>query len=526
MARLPTGTVTFLFTDIEGSTQLVKTLGARYTDVLAEHQGILRTAFAAHGGEEVDTQGDSFFVAFRRAKDAVAAAVDAQLELAAHAWPEGVRVTVRMGLHTGEPHVGTERYVGFGVHKAARIGAAGHGGQVLLSRATRELVADELPPHVTIRDLGARRLKDVARPEQLAQLVIEDLPSDFGELATLDAALRRRRRRVYAGAALAGVLAVAVAVLIVGEGSENTSVAVNSVAVIDPASSRVVGSVALGGRPSAIAVGAGSIWVANTEDETVSRLDAQTHQLEHTIPVGDYPGDVAFGFHAVWVLLPGVPSRLRRIALERSQAEEPFDVQVPYLGCDRARAALVAGRGALWLACSYIDGSDAARIDPVTQRVDSVLDVLLSSLPTAVKLSDVAVEQGSAWFVNQSANAVTQIDADSLLKVREVTVGAGPHAVAVGFGSIWVANADDDTVSRIRITGADPGPHSVLIAVGDEPVDIATGEDAVWVVNRGNATVSRIDPRNGTVAETTELRHEPSRIAVGEGLVWVTVQDY
>src|SRR5579884_1790539 len=160
MAELPRGTVTFLFTDIEGSTRLLKELGRNYSHALAEHQRILRAAFAAHGGREVDSQGDSFFVAFNRAKDAVAAAVDAQRDLGAHAWPEGGAVRVRMGLHTGEPRIGGDRYVGLGVHKAARIAAAGHGGQVLLSRTTRELVEDELPSGVTLRDLGERRLKD------------------------------------------------------------------------------------------------------------------------------------------------------------------------------------------------------------------------------------------------------------------------------------------------------------------------------------------------------------------------------
>src|SRR5581483_9419642 len=191
---LPRRTVTFLFTDIEGSTRLLKKLGPLYAEMLAEHQRILRAAFAAHGGREVDTQGDSFFVAFGRAKDAVAAAVDAQRDLAAFGWPEGGAVKVRMGLHTGEPRIGDDRYVGLGVHKAARIAAAGHGGQVLLSRTTRDLVEDELPTGVTLRDLGERRLKDVDRPERMSQLVVEGLQSDFARLRTLDEELRRKRR--------------------------------------------------------------------------------------------------------------------------------------------------------------------------------------------------------------------------------------------------------------------------------------------------------------------------------------------
>jgi class 3 adenylate cyclase len=236
MSELPSGTVTFLFSDIEGSTALLKQLGGRYGEALAEHQRMLRAAFAAHGGHEVDTQGDSFFVAFRRAKDAIAAAVAGQRDLAAHEWTEGARVSVRMGLHTGEPQVGEQRYVGMGVHKAARIGAAGHGGQILLSSTTRELVEDELPPGVTIRDLGERRLKDLDRPERLFQLVIEGLRSDFAALRTLDVELRRKRRRMYAGAALIGVVAAAVAIPVfaLGQGPESggANVAPNSLAVI------------------------------------------------------------------------------------------------------------------------------------------------------------------------------------------------------------------------------------------------------------------------------------------------------
>ena len=172
MAELPSGTVTLLFTDIEGSTQLLKRLGDTYGEVLAEHQRIVRQAAAARGGREIDTQGDSFFFAFPRANAALGAAVVVQRMLAAHDWPEGGEVRVRIGLHTGEPVVGEERYLGIGVHRAARIGAIGHGGQVLLSNATRELVEDDVGG-VSVRELGSYRLKDIDRPERLFQL-------DFG----------------------------------------------------------------------------------------------------------------------------------------------------------------------------------------------------------------------------------------------------------------------------------------------------------------------------------------------------------
>jgi predicted ATPase/class 3 adenylate cyclase len=185
MAELPSGTVTFLFTDVEGSTRLLARLRGRYAEVLGEHQRLLRAAFDEHDGREVHTEGDGFFVAFARASDAIAAAVSAQRALASQRWPEGVDVRVRMGVHTGEAEVRQDDYVGLDVHRAARICAAGHGGQVLISSSTRELVADELPPDVALRDLGEHRLKDLELPEHLFQLVIGDLPADFPPLASL-----------------------------------------------------------------------------------------------------------------------------------------------------------------------------------------------------------------------------------------------------------------------------------------------------------------------------------------------------
>ena len=185
LGELPIGTVTFLFTDIEGSTELLKRLGGeRYGDALADHQRILREVFAEHDGHEIDTQGDSFFVAFRRAKDAVSATIACQHRLTEHAWPNDAQLRVRMGIHTGEPAIGGERYVGLGVHRAARICAAGHGGQVLLSQTARELLRDDPIPDVSLRDLGEHQLKDLDEPERLYQLVTPGLQEDFAELKT------------------------------------------------------------------------------------------------------------------------------------------------------------------------------------------------------------------------------------------------------------------------------------------------------------------------------------------------------
>jgi class 3 adenylate cyclase len=172
MASLPGGTVTFLFTDIEGSTRLLQELGDAYGDVVRDHRMLLREHLGDKGGTEVDTQGDAFFYSFPRAKDGAAGAVAAQRALAEHEWPEGAEVKVRMGLHTGEPSVGEEGYLGLDVVRAARICSAGHGGQILLSETTRALLGNDLPEGVSVVDLGQQNLKDVQH-ERIYQLAVD-----------------------------------------------------------------------------------------------------------------------------------------------------------------------------------------------------------------------------------------------------------------------------------------------------------------------------------------------------------------
>ena len=180
-------TLTFLFTDIEGSTNLVRRLGEDvYGRALADHHQIIRDGLRFHDGREVGTQGDSFFATFTSLRSCVAAVVDIQLALGNHSWPDGERLRVRMGIHTGEATEASTGLVGYEVHRAARIAAVAHGGQVLLSSAAAGLVEDSLPPDVALRDLGAHRLKDLGRPETLFQLLAEGLEAEFASLRSLD----------------------------------------------------------------------------------------------------------------------------------------------------------------------------------------------------------------------------------------------------------------------------------------------------------------------------------------------------
>jgi hypothetical protein len=260
----------------------------------------------------------------------VAAALDAQTALARHPWPNGEPVRVRMGIHTAEPVVGGERYVGLGVHRAARVCSAGHGGQVLVSGATRELIEEELPPRVRVVDLGEHRLKDLDRPEHIYQLVGDGLASDSPPLKTLaaqpaeatpfagrerelaaaaHAAVGRRLQLpsklllLVAGAALASG-AVAAAILFLNGGSEGAlaSLPPDSVGAIDPDSGEIVDVVAVDESPGPIAFGAGALWVLNGNSRTLSHINPRTHKLLGTDGIGGLPSNMTASRRDVWVL--------------------------------------------------------------------------------------------------------------------------------------------------------------------------------------------------------------------------------
>ena len=185
--RLPAGTVTLLFADVEGSTRLLNLLGERFGPARARMRELVRKAAADHHGAEVDWAGDGVFLAFGRAADAVAAAAEIQRSLAAEPWPHDEAHRLRIGIHTGEPDLGPEGYVGMDVVIAARVCAASHGEQVVVTRATRDMAGEEPLPGAAFRPLGHHRLKDVPAAAQLFQLVAPDLHDDFPPLKTLSA---------------------------------------------------------------------------------------------------------------------------------------------------------------------------------------------------------------------------------------------------------------------------------------------------------------------------------------------------
>ncbi len=517
MADLPSGAVTFLFSDIEGSTRLVKELRERYGDVLGEHQRLLRAAFGAHGGYEVDTQGDSFFIAFSSARDALLAAVEGQLALLAHPWPDGVRIKVRMGVHTGQAVASGGRYTGLAVHRAARIGAAGHGGQILVSQATQTLVEDEEEDlHIHLQDLGEQRLKDLDRPVRLYQAATDGLPTEFlplrpnAELAPVAPVVPfwRRPATIVAAAIGAAIVVAAIAALLLRGGETSVAVRANSVAVVDPANGRVVEDIQVGTRPGPVTFGAGSVWVGNLDDGTVSRIDARERTVLHNIPLEDRtPTGLAFGIGAVWVA-HGLRGQVSRIDPQFDDVSDPIQVVDAGLG-GSSNGAVATGEGSVW---AVFGDSTLARIEPDTGQVEKTR---AGQLPAGIVVSG-----GSVWVSNSGDANVTRYNPTAFQEdIGNPTVGRRPTGIAAG-EAIWVANSAGDSVSRI-----DPNDVAVVtVPVGKGPSTIAVRPDAVWVVNTDDGTLSRIDPETNKEERTFPIGQAPVGIVFAEGLLWVTVQ--
>jgi class 3 adenylate cyclase/streptogramin lyase len=522
MADLPSGAVTFLFTDIEGSTRLVKQLRERYGEVLEEHQRLLRAAFEAHGGHEVDTQGDSFFVAFASARDALLAAVEGQLALSTHPWPEGVEIKVRMGLHTGQAVASGGRYTGLAVHRAARIGAAGHGGQVLVSQATQTLLEDEEEDlHVFLRDLGEQRLKDLDRPVRLYQAAADGLPASFPPLrgeAELPAAgeagvrpIPLWRRLALPGAAALLLAALAAAVVFATRDSRGglAGVSANHVGIIDPQTNEIVAEIPVGIRPGPLAVGAGTVWVGNLQDRTLTRIDAAKRSVAGTISLENRtPTGIAVGAGGVWVA-HGARGQLSSIDPQFGQLAETIDV-IPGALNQAQLGAVAVGEGSVW---AVYGDSTLARIVPSTGKVAGT--ALAGTEPVGI------VVGRAVWVANSGDATVYRFNPRTFEAgpIKTVSVGSRPSAITYADDAVWVTAAADDAVTRI-----DPATSSTAtIPVCDEPVAVTTSPGAVWIACT-TGTVMRVDPDTNKIAQTIAVGNAPAGLAFGEGFVWVATQ--
>jgi class 3 adenylate cyclase/streptogramin lyase len=507
---LPRGTVTLLFTDIEGSTQLQHRLGERYQDVVKEHRRLLEAAFDEHGGLVVDRQTESFFVVFTRARHAAQAAADAQQALAEQEWPDGVQVKVRMGIHSGDPELDGDRYVGLAVSRAARVCAAAHGGQVLLSSSARALLSDH--DRTALRGLGSYRLKDFAEPEPISQLIVDRLPSKFPSIRA-EAVSSRRLRLLLVGAGLLLAAMAAVAIVALTRGDSSVEVSPTSLAVIDPDSNEVTDAIDLDFKSNLIAAGEGHVWVVDPTGSTLRKIDPQERRVTTIglgVGAGAVPFGVAVGMGAVWV---AVHRGTKQFVLELGPDVGEVRNEIPY-GEETAAPALsrmqplAVGGGAVW-ALDAAEGS-LWRIDPRAEqgrkladglnglslavgrsavwvagssglmKIDPATGVVLNSEPVGSEAfserTSVALGPDAAWFAASSGPTLFKVDPETLGTSETFTVGRGPSGVAIGEGAVWVANSRDGTVSRVDLEDGE----QETVELGAVPGGIITDFGDVW----------------------------------------------
>jgi YVTN family beta-propeller protein len=510
--------------------------------VLNTHCRLLRDAFRRAGGTEVDRQGDAFFFVVPRPKDAVLAAANAQRAFAQEAWPDGADVRLRIGIHTGEFGVGEEGYHGLGVVRAARVSAAGHGGQVLLSQASRALIEDEELEGLGFRDLGEHQLKDTPHPERLFQLVGAALADDFPPLraqagtrplpvegreeqlaeaareaaaesarpSTVVERLSRHPVALLAGGAIVLAAAIGSAFLSTrGSGSGGIDhVTANSIGAIDLKSNKIVAVVPVGIRPGPIVYGHGQLWVANLDNETVSKVDPKVQLQTDVISLGAHPNALAVQERGVWAATDrGVKAidpaydDVRAINVEKSKPSTALFYSAP--------TAIAFTPGSAWL----VIGSHVTRANATTGRRVEAIPV--GNYPTAL-----AGGAADLWVTDNFDNAVYRVDQSGAITAT-TTVGRSPNSIAVGPDAVWVANAADDDVKRI-----DPDTASVVttIHVGHHPSAVALSPGALWVANQFDGTVWRIDTRSNKVVKKIKVGGRPAGLAVAGGSLWVSVQ--
>ena len=499
---------TVLFTDIVDSTRLATDLGDRgWRDLLEQHHELIRRELRRFGGREIDTAGDGFFAAF----DAPARAVGCALTIAA-LMPE-LGLHIRAGVHSGEVEEAGGKLRGIAVHIGARVGASAGADEVLTSATVRDLVAGS---GIDFEDRGVRELKGVTgewhlfAARQGAQFRSE-FPSATGsagrEVAAVrrDVALRARRRRMaIIGAAIVVVAVVgAGAFLITRPPPSLASVRPNEAGLIDAASGRILAEVNTGNRPDAIAFGEGALWVANTGDDTVSRIDPDTRLVIQTIDVGSGPSGLATGFGSVWVANSG--------ARNVTQINAKSNKVVKSITVGNGPTAVATGAGAVWVT-NAVDGT-LSRIDPVKGTVSGVYPVGAS--PGGIIATDSAV-----WIADSSVGAVIRVDPSSGRTVASIGVGNGARAIAIAGGNVWVANALDGTVSRV-----DPKANRVTatIEVGEGPSGVVGSADGVWVASSVDGAVYRIDPVTNA-ANRIAVGSSPQALAVANDQIWFSAR--
>ena len=531
-------TATFLFTDIEGSTQLLKSHRGEYASILADHHRLLREAFTAHGGKEIDNQGDAFFVAFNRAEDAVLAAAACQRALADHSWPAGRSLKVRMGIHTGEADLTVDRYVGLSVHRAARICAVGHGGQVLVSQTAVSHVEDDEEdlPGMALRDLGEHRLKDISRPVRLYQLDIDGLRTRFPPLSISEPPKPNRRQRIgLAAAALLIAGAIASTLALVYRDQPPPVVLPNSLVRIDPSTLKPTQVVPIGDAPDIVVAAGGYLWVThhilrdidsgvlrNAGDRTLTRVDPSTGDA---VPVGG--GLAPCGLTAdpsgdVWVAncyASGSGPSANVVRIDASTLKFKATWPVPGNGFVRG---LAYGGGSLWVSPGF--GADNRQtVTEVDPRTGAQRSIRHTALAYTLAWSE---GYGDLWMSNFFAGTVSRMHAANQAVQTVETAATYPAFLTVDADVVWIADWAAPRVVRLRAVGAG-NPRTISLPTSNPTAgvwNVAAGADSVWATTPRDGALWRIDPETNHVTRIT-IPFLPTFVAVdADGGLWVTVR--
>jgi YVTN family beta-propeller protein len=519
---------TVMFTDVEASTDITTRLGDdAAAALLATNNRIVLDQVAAFGGRDVRSTGDGFLVIFDSARGAVSCALAIQRELTGQEHP----VRVRIGLNAGEVLGGGDELFGAAINLAARVMDRANGGEILVTDTLRGLVGTMAG--ASFRDRGRVALKGFAERQRLYEIRPAE-PHPEPAPPVRPSRRSRRGRALLAASILAACVAGVVMIATRSGSAHAVSVPANSVAVIDPRAKAVVKAIRVDENPGPIAAGFGVLWVLNLNSETLSRIDVRTRELLGTKGVGETPGNVATSPAEVWVNTGGCsnggdPGKLLHLFTARGggvdlsggddvsladAVRQPTRQEVSPLltpGC-----GLAAHGTAAFVATNVPPGMARVNYDPVAGRSHVVWGQALPRAPIAI-----AVGFGSVWAVDSDEQLIRRIDPATGRTLFRLHAGADPVAIATDAQAVWVANAGDNSVLRI-----DPRTNLVTqaITVDKNPAAVATGLGAVWVAASDGGSVERIDPRTNRVTATIAVGHRPQGIVVAGGLVWVTVR--
>jgi YVTN family beta-propeller protein len=493
-----TGVVTIMFTDVEGSTDLTRRLGdeaARRT--IESYRRIVRAALAEHDGREIDSIGDGFMLTFLSTRRAVACAVAIHKALAEHAAEHpDEEVRVRIGLNVGEVLERGGHPFGAAVNATQRVAAYAKGGEVFVSEPVRHLAGTI--PEITFRDRGRRQLKGFDERWRLYE-VVWSRPKKKAPAPPRPAvppAARRRRQLLLAGAGLGvAVLALAGFLVLRGDASTLDSVAANSVGVVDAGSGDIVDAIPVGTDPADIALGEGSLWVANLVSGTISEIDPDSREIRATFNAGDQPRGIAAGEGAVWVT-NGFDDQVSVFDPSQDTVTDTIELLGP--------KDVAVGHGAVWVAT--VTDRSVFRIDPDAREPERV------SAGTAVAVGDelVWVAYGRRLRGVDPETRAVRTRVELRFPVTQLAVG--------GDGVVWATHQGDDAVSYF-----DPdGGSRALEDVADEPTGIAVGEGSVWVADALGRSLLQIGAESKEVEREIPLGSLPQAVVVADGQVWVT----